>query len=127
MTGKKQIVVIDDSEDYLEFITASLKKIVPEMSVITLTKITDGKNLMPTTSVDIVFCDINFNPEDDTDIQGLEFLSWFRPKYPQHPIILMSRYLDRDFEEEAIRLGANGFLEKPIRLAQLKEIIKKFL
>ena len=124
---KKRISVIDDSSDYLKFIEASLKKIAEDTSIVSFLSIAKGKRGLEKEPTDLVLCDINFDPDNDTDRQGLEFLAWYRLKYPQHPIFMMTRYLDQGFKEEALNLGATGFLEKPLRIDQMKDIIRNHL
>lgn len=127
MVPEKRIAVIDDSDDYLGFIKVSLKKIAQNISVVTFKDIDDAKETMEQEPANLVLCDINFDPDNDTDRQGLEFLAWYRLKYPQHPIFMMTRYLDQGFKEEALNLGATGFLEKPLRIDQMKDIIRNHL
>lgn len=127
MISEKRIAVIDDSEDYLGFIKVSLKKIAQDISVVTFKDINNAKEAIEREPADLVLCDINFDPDNDTDRQGLEFLGWYRLKYPQHPIFMMTRYLDQGFKKEALNLGATGFLEKPLRIDQMKGIIRNHL
>ena len=127
MMSEKRIAVIDDSKDYLSFIEASLKKIAQDISVVTFIDIDTAKKDMEQKPADLVLCDINFDTVNDTDRQGLDFLAWYRLKYPQNPIFMMTRYLDQGFKKEALKLGAAGFLEKPIRIDQIKNIISDHL
>lgn len=127
MISEKSIAVIDDSDDYLSFIKASLKKIAGDIPVVTFIDIDTAKKDMEQEPADLVLCDINFDTGNDTDRQGLDFLAWYRLKYPQNPIFMMTRYLDQGFKEEALKLGATGFLEKPIRIDQIKSIINDHL
>lgn len=121
------ISIIDDSEDYLNFLRTTLERIVPEVELVFFKTPDEAKGVIKQKDSSLILCDINFNPEDETDNQGLELLHWLKKELLDIPVIMMTRYLDQGFKEEAVKQGADGFLAKPISLAQLREIVNKYL
>jgi len=63
---------------------------------------------------DVIVADIRM-----PGLTGLEILAGLRQTESPTPIVLMTAYHDREIREEAQRLGANAFLEKPFDLDDL--------
>jgi len=64
-------------------------------------------------------------PRGDGD--SLHVLRWLRRLRPELPIILLSHPEDVAREKEAVRLGAQGFLVRPIEEKQLESAIRQHL
>lgn len=120
------IAIIDDSQEYLDFLSSSLRRLDKEVQVCAFTTIEDAKAQFLNITPDFVICDINFDPEDETDCRGLDLLSWLKKNYPKIPVVMMTRYLDQGFKSKAVALGTDEFLEKPIKIQQLKGLLEKF-
>lgn len=58
-------------------------------------------------------------------MNGLEFLQKTKQKYPGLEVIMITGHGDMDSVIEAMRLGANEFLQKPFRLLELKNAIQR--
>lgn len=127
MTAHPKTAVIDDSEDYLQFIKISLQRIAAGTDVLCFINPDDARSGLKGVEVSLILCDINFDPENEVDSQGLELLQWLKDNLPHVPVVMMTRYLDQGFRDEAMRLGAEGFLEKPILLGQLRDLSIKYL
>lgn len=52
-------------------------------------------------------------------IHGFDFLSFFRRRFPEIPVILITAFGGPGVAEEAFRRGATRYLEKPFRVADL--------
>jgi len=59
-----------------------------------------------------------------TNKDGLVFLEWMKMNYPDIPVIMMSAYKEFDLAVDALNLGAEYFLKKPINLVELKGVLK---
>lgn len=70
--------------------------------------------------VDLVITDINM-PE----MNGLTFLRELNRLYPQLKVIMVTAYGGVESYLEAIDLGAFEYLNKPVKIADLKAVIKK--
>ena len=69
---------------------------------------------------DVVVTD-NFMPEMD----GLTLLRWIKQGYPELKVLLVTAYGDWTSHVKANSLGACRFIDKPVRMTQLKETIRE--
>jgi DNA-binding NtrC family response regulator len=56
-------------------------------------------------------------------LTGLDLLPILRREFPQVPVVLVTAFGGRQIAASALRLGAASYLEKPFRLAQLRDVI----
>ncbi|MFK8183377.1 MAG: response regulator [Phormidesmis sp.] len=66
----------------------------------------------------LILSDINM-----PGMNGLELLKMLKEKYPSLPVFMVTAYGDERSQEIANDYGANGFINKPVDFAQLKEDI----
>lgn len=60
-------------------------------------------------------------------MSGLDLARALRRAHPRVPIILMTAFSERPLAGEALALGRSAFVEKPFRLAVLREEIERLL
>lgn len=60
-------------------------------------------------------------------MSGLDLLAALRERAPGLPVIIMTGYASQDVAEKAARLGAVGFLEKPLDETALVALITQAL
>jgi len=60
-------------------------------------------------------------------VNGIELVESLLSEYPHLPIILTTAFGSTDVAIEATRAGAYDFLEKPFKIAELSELIRKAL
>ena len=75
---------------------------------------------LSTQKVDLIITDINM-PE----MNGLIFLRELNQSYPEMKVIMITAYGGVDSYLEAINLGAFEYLNKPVKLNELKTIMGK--
>jgi CheY-like chemotaxis protein len=117
---KKRILVVDDNQAILDVVKMALELVGYEV----LTSLTSAcfKHMDGCTLPDLVLLDILLSGEDGAEIcQRLK--SDDRTRHI--PVILLSAHTG--LHETAEKCGANGFLMKPFRLAELREIVSKYL
>lgn len=119
---KETLLVVDDEEDLLEFISYNLRK--EGYNVITAE---DGRKsiaLAREHHPDLVLLDIMM-PE----MSGIEVCRIFKDDEAlRHtPIIFLTAKIDEKFEVEGLDLGADDYLSKPISVQKLKSRIKAVL
>jgi DNA-binding NtrC family response regulator len=68
----------------------------------------------------VVFLDIRLPDQD-----GLDILRQIKQKYPDLPVVIVSGHNNEENKNRARVLGATAFLEKPLSLAKMREILKK--
>ena len=56
-------------------------------------------------------------------LTGLDLLPMLHRDFPQVPVVLVTAFGGRQVAASALRLGAASYLEKPFRLAQLRDAI----
>jgi DNA-binding response OmpR family regulator len=70
--------------------------------------------------IDIVLLELQLNGK-----RGLDFVADLRTKKTNIPIVVITAHADKMSCIQALNLGINGFMEKPVRLDDLKEMITK--
>ena len=115
----KNILIVDDIEEYLRSLKNALKN---EFEVITAKSLTEAKEKM-NDAVNAVLADIRLDEENPSNKDGLLFLEWTQMNHPDVPVIIMSAYTEFDMAVEALNLGASYFLKKPINLVELKGLL----
>ena len=58
---------------------------------------------------------------------GIDYVNRLRTFAPQCPIILMTAFGDSRTKEEALKSGATAYFDKPVRVSELKTMIKELL
>jgi DNA-binding NtrC family response regulator len=71
---------------------------------------------------DAILLDLNL-----PDGSGLEWISGFRMSYPDIPLIIISGHGDVPIAVEAMRMGADNFLTKPVNMEDLDVFLRKSL
>lgn len=56
---------------------------------------------------------------------GLDVLPAFRRQWPEVPVILITAFGGSAVAQEALRLGAHTYLEKPFQLRALREAVRE--
>lgn len=115
----KKILIVDDSATMLMSVKASLERngfVVETASdgVQALTKIKAG--LKP----DLIITDINM-----PNMGGLDFIKNARPILRFTPILALTTESQQAKRDEAKRMGATGWLVKPVDGASLLKVIKQ--
>lgn len=72
--------------------------------------------------MDMIFCDLMM-PEMD----GYEFTKTCRKKGYRMPLFVFSASLNKENRKRALSYGADGYLDKPLRLNEIKELFEIFL
>ena len=72
----------------------------------------------------IIFCDVNFGIGKPT---GMDVYTNLRTKNIPIPFILVSAFFQREFKEQAKRIGITDYLTKPVDEDHLIATIKKYL
>lgn len=83
----------------------------------------DGKeayDLYLENSLDLIISDIKMPKMD-----GIDLLKHIRKKDDELPFIFLTAYTEVDFLKNAVRYGAYDYINKPVRLKELKEVVSK--
>ena len=115
---KYNILVVDDEESMREFLSIMLHR-----EGYAVDAAFDGAQAVARLKehqYDLVISDINM-PE----MNGLMFLRELSRKFPSTNVIMITAYGGVESYLEAMSLGAYEYLHKPVRLDELRSVMKK--
>ena len=75
----------------------------------------------------LAIIDVRLNESDLSDKQGIELLKYIKEKFPETRVIITGDYNELKFKDEMKRIGADAFLEKPLKPVSFKEIVEKYI
>lgn len=105
-TSPFHILVVDDEREILLTLEDLLKEQGYDVSTAQSGK--EAEEILKDSSFDLVLTDLRLPPPD-----GLELLRGIKRSRPQTSVILMTAYATRETAREAIREGAQDYIEKP--------------
>jgi len=114
-----RILVIDDEEGPRQSLRMVLKY---EYEIILADRVDGGIELLRHERPDLVIMDIRM-PEKN-GIQGLQEI---REIDPNVSIVMLTGYGDLETAQQAIRYGANDYLQKPFDANEIQEVVKKYV
>ncbi|MBF0556359.1 MAG: response regulator [Nitrospirae bacterium] len=115
ITRNLTLLYVEDEESVR--LTSRLRKIFK--TVIVAENGLNGIRLFDENQVDIVMTDY-LMPE----LNGMDFIKLIREKDTRVPIIMITGYVDTEFLIEAINLGVNQFITKPIIIQNLMKAVE---
>ncbi len=115
---KKRILLVDDEENARTALAKILSR--EEYEVLSAGNGFEALELLKNTQVDLIITDINM-PE----MNGMSFLREINQLYPGSNVIMVTAYGEVESYIEAMNLGAFEYINKPVRINELKKIISK--
>ena len=119
-TQNLSILYVEDEKDIRESTTRLLENYFKRVDVAK-----DGKeglkyytNSLQNNPYDIVLSDINM-----PDLDGLEMFKKIRELRANQTVVLVTAHREEEFAAEAIMLGVDDFLFKPVKLDELAKVI----
>lgn len=118
-----RIVVIDDEYIVVEGIKAIIKKRGMDCEVVgSATDGIDGLDVVREMKPDIVITDIRMPGMD-----GLSLIEIAKEELPKTRFIVISGFTEFEYAKRAITLGVKGYIDKPITIEKLEEVIHKLI
>ena len=122
MSTVKKLMIVDDEETltfslYQTFIMAK-----QDYEVITASSGEEAVARLAGDNFDLVITDISM-----PGMTGLELLAQIRQKYPGTAVIVMTAYGSEEKKEEALRIGAHHYIEKPFEIKEIKKLVMDIL
>lgn len=117
------VLLVDDEHIVLDFLENNIAW--QQLGVDTILKASNGQQaleLIRAHSVDLLITDIKMPYMD-----GLTLLKMIRPEYPSIHCILLTAYGEFEYARQALTLGVENYLLKPIQIAELEETVEKAL
>jgi DNA-binding NtrC family response regulator len=115
---QKRILVVDDEENA----RIALSKILARegYEVASAGNGYEALNYLRDKEVELIITDINM-PE----MNGLSFLRELSRSHPESNVIMVTAYGEVESYIEAMNLGALEYINKPVKIDELKKIIRK--
>nr|WP_246433935.1 response regulator [Spirochaeta isovalerica] len=111
------VLIVDDQDIISSILGQQLRQFVKKLNLLTARSAEEALFMMKTNNVDFIFSDIMMK-----DINGYQFVSRCRSLGYLVPIYLFSAGSDPGSREKSLDVGANGYLEKPATIEQLKKV-----
>jgi len=115
---KGRILIVDDDASHLSMLETLLKSLSYATECVT-----DGEDAIREareTPYDLILMDVRM-----ANVGGMEALKEIKAFNPSIPIIIMTAYSSVDKAVEAMRLGADDYLTKPLNFEELKLSIER--
>jgi DNA-binding NtrC family response regulator len=112
------ILVVDDEAMLRRLIEKILKK--EGYNVYLASSARDALEILRDNTVDIMISDIKM-----PDMDGFALLKAVRDKYPTVGIIMMTGYADAYAVKDALLLGADDYITKPFKSAEICMIVER--
>lgn len=117
-TSLKSILIVDDEENT----RLGLSKLLTQEGFVvdSAANGNDALKYLADNQVNLVISDINM-----PDMNGLSFLRELSQRFPNINVIMITAYGGVESYLEAMNLGAFEYLHKPVRLEELRSIMRK--
>jgi len=119
----RHVLIVEDSRAMRGLIRATVEQL-PDFVTQEAGSGFDALKALPSQRFDLIITDINM-----PDINGLELISFVKghPEYKDIPLIVVSTEKSEEDKRRGIALGASGYIVKPFKGDELKELVKKIL
>lgn len=77
--------------------------------------------------ISLIILDMNYRLDTTSGEEGIRFLQWLKSSNIDIPVIAMTAWSNIDLVIQAMKLGANDFIEKPWKNKQLLHIVEQQL
>jgi two-component system OmpR family response regulator len=114
----EKVLLVDDEEEFVETLAERMRN--RGMDVETSNSGSAALDLIDDDSYDVVVLDLKMPGMD-----GLEALARIKKRRPEIQVVLLTGHATVEKGVEAMKRGALEFLEKPIDLSKLSEVIHK--
>lgn len=115
-----QLVLVDDRKDVVQGIAAALDWEKMGVKVICFYNGRDARDHIMEHPVDMVISDIRM-----PYMNGLELAKEVLARYPQIRFVLLTGYDEFAYAREAIHLGIVEYLSKPVKIEEIRELVKR--
>jgi len=121
VSRKKKILIIDDDQDIIDLIVDRLKE--SNFECYTATFPTEGLEKAAEFKPDLVLLDLML-----PKMSGFGFMREFklRSELAHIPVVVLTALADEDIAEEAMNLGAAGYLTKACSAKELLSVVKEY-
>lgn len=125
MASPFRVLVVEDEPVIRELVRSLL--VESECEVETAPNASEGLKLAKTQSYQLILLDVVLPPTASIQLDGVAVCRMLRadPRNAKVPIYMLTAKAKRADVDVAMRAGANGYIHKPFRGAELLELIKQ--
>jgi two-component system, NtrC family, response regulator AtoC len=117
---KSRILIADDEPGQRQFLSGSLSR---NHEIVVASNGLEASQLLSHRSFDLVITD-----ERMPGMSGIELIRWMAENSPETPVIVLTAYGSVETAVEAIKLGAEEYLTKPLKSPdELRIVVEKVL
>ncbi len=117
-----KILLVDDEENILKHMRSALE---PDYQVLTSSMEGEARCMFEAEKPAVVTLDLALDPHNPADLGGMRLLEHFLFKEPSTRAIVVTGNDNDQNALRAVRLGAFDYYAKPVRLEELKVMIKR--
>ena len=117
-----RILIADDQADILSALKLLLKR--EGLEVALATSPAGVLDVAAREHVDVALVDLNYTRDTTSGEEGLELVDQLRKQHPELPIVVMTAWATVEVAVQAMRHGANDFLEKPWNNQRLLSVLR---
>jgi two-component system, NtrC family, response regulator len=117
-----KILLVDDEENILKHMRWALE---PDYQVLTSSMESEAKSIFEAEKPAVVTLDLSLDPHHPADLGGMRLLEHILSEEPSTRAIVVTGNDDDQNALRAVRLGAFDYYAKPVRLEELKVMIKR--
>ena len=118
----EEILVVDDEPDIRSLISLTLED--EGFLTVQAANAAEARAVITSRPPSCIILDIWMR---DSDMDGLEVLSWCQNLYPEVPILMISGHGNVETAVQAIQKGAHDFIEKPFKAERLLLTVRRAL
>ncbi len=119
---RPKVLLVDDEDNVLEQIGSALET---EYEVFLANTETEAIKTFEREKTGVVTLDLSLKPGNPQDLSGLDLLERILVKEPSTRVIVVTGNNDQTTALHAVRLGAFDYYSKPVRLEDLKVMIRR--
>jgi DNA-binding NtrC family response regulator len=119
---KPTMLIVDQAENVVDEIRGVLEF---DYEVLTAAKEDDARQIFADRRPPVVTLELSLDKENPDDLSGLRLLEQFLDHAPSTRVIVITANKEERSALEAVRLGAFDYCSKPIRLDEIKLIVRR--
>lgn len=119
---KPKLLLVDDEENILKQMRWALDE---DYEVLSTSSEEEAMNMFEQEKPPVVTLDLSLNPHNPADLGGMRLLEQMLSQEPATRVIMITGNDDDTNAMRAVRFGALDYYAKPIRLEELKVMIKR--
>jgi DNA-binding NtrC family response regulator len=119
---KPRILIVDGEENVIDQIRSAMEF---DYEILTAAKEQEARQIFAEKKPAVVTLELSLNKENPDDITGLRLLEHFLSHAPSTRVIVITANKEESSALEAVRLGAFDYCSKPVRLDEIKFIVRR--